>query len=526
MGHPHAPLLLTTSLAWLASCAPCPDIEQASVWDPRSKATQEQVLAIQHAMADFPAWTGVSELCVLGVKIAPIAYPQAAGVYKGEGQWMKIEPDNLDIAEHLTIHELCHAWDDAHGWPSLDHPEIFRVEDVDRSILYPTAEARRRESFADSCGYGPYDVGIAQGLEEACGLDLLAERKRWVTDHVYTQFPMTWGYEGEIELTKTAVPLPDHDYYLDLLASDDQLIAYVADLADLPHEGLWLGAPPSDHEGGATTDFPPSTSFLVVTVDPATGEELSSLEVTDLIQGSNHGTVLLAGGSEPLLVGVGDEATVAWRIDLTNGTASKAAFPPLWTLPLAGFAHEDRAWVVAGTTEDWHMLLREVDLGSGDTSTVLDRDGEVFEFDNLGPAPVADLGDTALFGRSDGNRSEIISVDPSRASVTRTPVSERAWTFITAFTALPDGRLLLELTMVLDWEATEVELRTVLGVLDPEHNTWQLDPTTCSSGWEQDLGYDGTWGLFTVGGQAYTYAVTHDEQDNISRFLLRLGLPD
>ncbi len=526
MGHSHRLPLLTACLAWLGACAPCPTLEQASVWDPRDRATPEQVLEIQHAMEDFAAWTGVSELCVLGVKIAPIAYPQAAGIYRGEVQWIKIEPDDLEHAGHITIHELCHAWDDAHGWPSLEHPDIFRVEDVDRSILYPTDEARRRESFADSCGYGPYDLGIALGLEQACGLDLLAERKRWVTDHVYTRFPMTWGYEGEIALTHTAVPLPDHDYYLDLLGTDDRLIAYVADLSDLAHEGLWLGAPPSEHEGGAITDFPPSTTFLVVTVDPTTGEELSSLEVTELIRGSNHGTELLAGGGEPLLVAVGDEATVGWRLDLSAGSASKVRVPQLRSRPIAGFAHDDRAWIVASLADDWHYLLWDVDLGTGEATTVLDRDGEVFEFENLGPAPVADLGDTVLFGRSDGERSEIISVDPSRASVTRTPVSERAWTYLTGITALPDGRLPLELTMVLDWEAAEVEFRTVLGVLDPEHNTWQVAPSTCESGWEQDLGYDHTWGLFTIGGQAYTYAVVYDEQDVPSRALVKLGVPD
>ncbi len=69
MGRSLPPLLLTTCVA---ACAPCPTLEQASVWDPHDRATPEQVLTIQQTMEGFATTRGFSDLCVLGVRIRPI----------------------------------------------------------------------------------------------------------------------------------------------------------------------------------------------------------------------------------------------------------------------------------------------------------------------------------------------------------------------------------------------------------------------------------------------------------------------
>jgi len=528
MGYHRRALSLALLAAVQTGCpCPCPSLEQAQVWDPHDAAKPEQVRTIQHTIEDFAAWTGVSDLCVLGVKIRPILWPDAGAMYQGDGEWIIIEPDSLGQAARGVRHELCHAWDAYQGWPSVDTPEVFPPSDIDKVINYWSDEARSRESFAGVCEQGPYDVGISQGLERACGLDLMGRRKRWVTDYVFVDYPLTWAYQGELELQKSVVPLPDHDWYIDVVTDDEQLIALVADAADLPFGTAWFGAPPHDHGDGATTDFPPTTSFQVVTIDPTTGEELSSMDVSELIHGSNHGITLLSGGAEPLLLGVGDDATRGWRIDPSAGTTRKVHLPRLGSDPWAGVARGDHAWLVSNTLDDRQYHLRQVDLTTGQATEVLDRDGATVDYDyGTDAATLLDFGEALLLGQSDGYRSKLLRIDPERGSVHRGPLSDLEYSYLTAITAVPDGRLLAELLVVTGAYETEPEFHTFLLLMDPENNTWWIDPVTCGSDWEEELGFDGSVELITIRGQPYTIAGRWDEQGLPTRALIRLGLPD
>jgi len=526
MGHHRRALTLAVLAAVHAGC-PCPTLEEAQVWDRFDQATPEQVLGIQHSIEDFATWTGVSDLCVQGVQIRPILWPDAAGMYQGDGEWILVESGPQMHAAGVVRHELCHAWDAYQGWPSVDTPEVFPPSDIDKVFNYWSDDARSQESFAETCGRGPYDVGISLGLEQACGLDLLTPRERWVTENVFVSFPLTWAYDGELELTKTVVPLPYHDWYIDFVTDGERLVAFVADAAELPYDTLWLGTPPSDHGGGATTDYPPSTSFRVVTIDPASGDELTSMDVIELIRGSNHGITLLAGGTEPLLVGVSDDATHGWRIDPRAGTARKVGLPRLLSSPMAGLARDDTAWLVASTAENFYYGLREVDLTTGHSTEVTDGDDALLEYhSNSNAAPMTEWGDNLLIGVSDGTQVELIEIDPERDIVHRLLVSDREWTFLTKLAPLPDGRLLAELVMVFDPYDTNFDFRTFMLVLDLENNTWQLDPDTCTDAWVQQLGYDGAGELLSIGDQTYTIMGSWDEQDRPTRSLVRLGVPD
>lgn len=113
----------------LAGCG-CPEVSSLRIEDPYDRATPAQEETIWAAVEDFVAWTGESDICVDTIRVEEPSphewqgeYAEFGGRYSSLDQQIFISPDSiLDDAYRRTVilHELTHAWDGKHGYPSRD----------------------------------------------------------------------------------------------------------------------------------------------------------------------------------------------------------------------------------------------------------------------------------------------------------------------------------------------------------------------------------------------------------------------
>ncbi len=518
MGRPHPQPLLTACLTSLWACAPCPTLEQASVWDPHDHANPEQVLAIQHTMADFAAWTGMSDLCVLGVKIQRLPGADIGGIYSGPGSWIRMDPDALVAPERVVRHELCHAYDDAGGWVSGAYPEIFLVEDVERCLAYWTDRSRIRESFADACGNGPFDRGLELGIEQTCGVELLRRRLRWVMQQVYVNYEHSWPWLGSAEIGLERVALDDHDKIYRIVAADRWIYALVGE--DPDGEGHALAPPPDEEDDDPQTDLRDGFDDFVLRLDPATGRELDRISLEDLELGRWTYLELFGGRGDPLLVAVGLERTRAWRVDTKAGSLDELTMPKLGYLKSFGTVRGDRAWLVGAVGKEPYTRPFEVDLRTGAWREFGCADAGA---EGLDLESIQDLGDALLLRHQGYSSHDLVRYDPDRGTCHRTPLPEYSDIDIRSVVELDDGRQVLALRA--EAEAASLDL---LAVHDPAEGGWRMDPGQCTPGWDDEsLGAIG-WRnstLMAVDGRALFPAWVPDADGNDHWVLVRLELP-
>ena len=506
----------------LSGC-PCPTLEQAQVWDPYDNLSDDQAQEIRETMEDFAAWTGVSDLCVLGVKVAPILWPNAGAIYKGDDRWIKVEPDHIRPGMRSVTHELCHAWDATMGWPSLDNADVFRVEDTARSLNYWTDEARIRESFAEACDAGPAELGMDLGMEQVCGLELVDERERWLMDEVYRHYPSQWSHQGTASFSHSPVRLEGFTDLRGLITVDDRLLAYTKTSADRP-VSFWSASPEwRGDEGEPSSALPTGNRYHLRELDPWTGETITSVEITDLIPPWDTHTRMLGGSGGPVFVTITDLETRGWRIDLDEASVSELSLPRLFANLQSGVALEDHIILHGTDAETWETRLMVVDPSDGSWEPIQLANHEA---QGAAPARYQELGDDVLIAYNGANASSLLRYRPGTRVLERTPLISRDWSFVSGLHQLPDGRLLLSVWLLS--EDYTFETRELLLMADPDSGGSWIAEGTCELDWELEHGLTGAALYSMVGLDGHTFYPATREGPNGERdwWLVHLGLPD
>lgn len=153
-----------------------------TVEDRRGLGTALDRLHTRRAILDFARWTGDPGVCVPAVEVVEkIEEGRFLGVYQGPREPILQVP----AAGHgITVHELCHAADEQHGWLSNTHKALMPVGHID-PVGYPSRYAQEHESFARICETGPTGLDLQQLVEQRCGLTLEHPAQRLVLREIY-----------------------------------------------------------------------------------------------------------------------------------------------------------------------------------------------------------------------------------------------------------------------------------------------------------------------------------------------------
>jgi hypothetical protein len=510
----------TLPLLPLLTGCPCPSLEEAQVWDPHDAISEEQAWAIRDTMLDFADWTGVSDLCVLGVKVRPILWPNAGGMYQGDGEWILVQARDKDNYTRTVHHELCHAWDYTMGWPSHDNPEVFQVEDTERVLNYWTDERRIRESFANACEKGPYELGIERGIEASCELELIGRRQRWIMDQVYVHYRERWPHAGSTTFSYDATPLEGFTWLRELVVADGQLLASTKTSSDR-NVAYWSAAPWQVHDQ-PSSELPTGNRYHVRSLDPETGEERWNVEITDKFPPFHAEVHLLGGQGGPVLVVMGGAETRGWRLDLDTLTWSEQVLPDLWLNLEGGVALEDRVLLLGTPAGELERQLMEVDPTDGSWQS----HSLSFGWSNLlGWNEFQALDGEVLFGLNDGPTTTLFRYRPGYGIVERTPISSNEWTFFASLQQLPDERLLMALALPSDPDLTS--FRT-FGMLAEPDGSWRLDEAGCDPGTSEPLGFASGWAtnVLSVDDQLVYVRASLNEDGEYEWWLVHLGVSD
>jgi hypothetical protein len=174
-------------LALLAGCG-CPTFADLAVVDPDGIATDDELTLARQAIADFAAWTLRDGVCVDEVRIIEAIDWEP---YDAAGQYQPGDPVGRIYVEtgggavrKRTLHELAHALDHDEAITAT-FPGLFPPAEGLDPELYPTAAARRLETFAQACEDGPTAQGLERAFESACNLPALPSADRYVADAVF-----------------------------------------------------------------------------------------------------------------------------------------------------------------------------------------------------------------------------------------------------------------------------------------------------------------------------------------------------
>lgn len=132
---------------------PIPSLDQV----PIAGATAAQEKTIRGALAFFEREAGPGRLELRRVVVEDVEVVGAAGGFQASRNEIQLDI-SLEgaVLENVLLHEVCHALDAAEGIVDGE-PETFAALGEDRieaSDLYPSAEERREEAFAQLCGIG------------------------------------------------------------------------------------------------------------------------------------------------------------------------------------------------------------------------------------------------------------------------------------------------------------------------------------------------------------------------------------
>lgn len=205
-------------LLWLLACdgisyrpPPCPTWEEIEVTNPDGAAAEDDFAAVEETLVAFSSWTGGDPLCVEEVRLAAVADEDddgVAGSYNAAEDLIIIGLDTSLGVHWITMHELCHAWDDRRDF-SDDHPDLFPPDPYLSAERYPTDRARRHEVFADRCESGPPPRAVTEAASAACGnVDPV---DRLLLDEVFPAYAEALAIEvgGNVTATPQVVPAPE-----------------------------------------------------------------------------------------------------------------------------------------------------------------------------------------------------------------------------------------------------------------------------------------------------------------------------
>lgn len=307
---------LGCALAGLSASCGCPDFGEMEVGDPDGVASAWDVGVVSQGIRDFEAWTGLGGVCVSGVDVrAEINGGLAMGRYYGPRNAIEVI---AGAESSTTVHELCHAWDNREGYPSVTMPEALPVDRI-TAALYPTRQAQLRESFARLCERGPRGLEITRTIEARCGLRLEHPAQTTVLDEVYAAAPRSRaaGPVGQLRLEHTTLDGVIGDSSLYQLASGAETVTLL----------LRDPAPPPGEEGLA--DGLEARTYRVVTVEPTTGLVRGQRQF-QADEGTAPSAMRLVDGTEaPLFLWrQGAGRTLAFRV--IEATGALVQLPTWW----------------------------------------------------------------------------------------------------------------------------------------------------------------------------------------------------
>ncbi len=475
----------------VAACD-CPTMGAMAVRDAHDLATDDEVFEIYRAFEDFQAWTGEETLCVHGVKIERL--PFVGGRYLGSHRWIWLDHEWLPVAHQAAMHELCHAWDAQHGFVSLDHPDVFIVEDTAVPDGDDSSRLGRLESFAYACEEGPVYRGLEIAIEEVCGLDLLDARRRFVQQRVFTEYQPEW-------------PVVDGP---------------AVDLERLPLEGAAWYAGTAGGEVFAL-DYS-DTRFRLHRLDPRTGTRLSTVPLPGAVHNARHDYLVVDGRREPLLLEESPMGVRGWRV-MSDGGFREVRLPPLESLDRfgAGWVCGSTAWMsFESTGSGW--VLAEVDLTTGGWREVVLWGPEGGTRNIMALSIQETEGELLVFDAYDGDRLVVHDLDSGR---TRPLWLDLRIGHVAAAVRRPDGRLalMLELELVPGDHSQDIFLPVVR---EPDEGGWRIAAAACDgSGIHriQEHHHFGDYGRFlAVGDEVSFLEVLHGGQSS-EPSLTRIAVP-
>lgn len=421
----------------------CTSFEDVRVVDAAGVADASDLDEIEGILARMKEWTGLDGVCVPEIRLvseeqmADAGHPDAEGVYLGPGQPILVR------SAGIAHHEVCHAVDQALGWPSRERPDLFGEDD-------PV------EGFAVACADGPEGVALAEAFGAACGADFVDPATRFLRERAYVRWE-------EPDLAARADGAPPGDVTLAIPLDP------LADVVEVAGSGARVHAVAQG--GDVLYAVDPDTGLLVGTLAlPAPGDG----EEWDLVSG-DAGVLLVRRG----------ETQDAWWIGDDGGALAEVTLPPLHPEQyLTGAVREGRALFSTRSADEatgwpsWHG----VDLADG-AAEIGEPDGRIFYgafSDGAGLTAVAthawtDVGARVVRLDEEGGIEDVLAVD---------------WGIVSAAN-LPDGTLLAKARVGAGSAARRAWL-----VGEPEAGRWALLSPDCDD--------EGAWDrLVQVGGRAY-----------------------
>ena len=481
--------------AWvLVGCAePCLGLSEVPIEDPFDLATDEDETLIRETMDEFVRWTLTPKLCANRVTIRWIQNESIGGYYFGDEDRIVLDPSVSDF-EYITRHELCHAWDSVNGDISLKRPDLFDWRTVTYNEHYPTKDARTTEAFARACHDAPVRTGIDLGLELACGLDLVEPRTRWMLEHLWRGYELPLVYRGAIQAEHRSVPIQwSHGSLHGMVAAGGRVFVLAHRDADRRQAGR---SPAGEPRGKDWWDEPgealeASTSHLIE-LDADSGEVVAELNVSSLLAGAQRGEVIYSGDERPLLVAVGPDQTRGWLVDPANGQQDELPLPALESFPMNALVHSDHAWLIAVPRGSEDLQLLEVDLLTG-KSQKLDLLPEGRSWEWWGQSHMLVAGDELIvIHNKQSGRPMWVSYGIHTGETERFKLQKATDSTAYGLAALPDGRMVLGLRVFRN--SNMVRRYDPLLVIHPDHDVWQMDPSTCAKRWYEDYGYASPYG--------------------------------
>jgi hypothetical protein len=388
----------------LVGCG-CPSFDETEVTDPDGVADEGFLSAIKDRIAAFAEWTGRDGVCVPEVRVLPEVHArgeEVGGKYSPITHLIEISAGEDPAL--ATTHELCHALDDVEDH-SIDHPTLFRADDVEQSDLYPTKVIRETESFARACESGPEAFGPVWDYSRLCNPDHADDQAFYLHDHVFTDAPWPFAEEtidwridhGSIAIDGTFAGATTMGGDVAILTFDDAMLWMYLFAPGAPSLVRKVPLVPVD---GVVTARLVDGYLLLTTGDGDAGIYDTRLYAVDAATGALRDTGLALAGTLPMSAAASDgivyvegvipnESLTFDVLDPAGGTAGPGAAPAFgWFVPTAGgvvnmtngaMDRYDRA------SDSWARQ----DIPSGDAPWLIDEDHVLYALDTgSGSTPV------------------------------------------------------------------------------------------------------------------------------------------
>jgi hypothetical protein len=525
MGNVGRALSLLLLATGLAGC-PCTDLADAEIQDPHDLATPEQEAEIRQAMDEFAAWSRVSELCVDAVRVRYIPREGVGGSFFCDRDVIALDPTALDQAGPMVFHELCHAWDWAMGYPSLDNRGLFRAESVPLDDSYPTADHRVAEAFARACEEAPQPIDLRPGLEQACGFELLSEQQRWMMEHVFPHFEPDWNYAGTFEAGISEVTTTSYTELGWAHSSDANGHLYAF------YEGeLWWSPPDRGLVSAIDTvglddrrPLPRERLTTVLEFQLRTGALTSTRQFPSPGGKAYRTARAYQAPSGSLFMASDGHRTAGVFIEPNGGAVTQVTYPEELGFPYKGVSRRDRGWFAATLDAEDREIVAEIDLSTGSWREIdLLLGDQAFD---LWSSRLFDLGDELLIAYDSVDKPlRLFHYNPDTNEIRREQVwsGKPLWGWFMA--VLDDGRWVITATLTLHKGSNDEpgDYRNLLILYEPDTGRWWIDPMTCEQGWYGDMGQRTPGYALLMSHEGSIYVVTESLERTPT--LLRLDIP-